>query len=68
MFSMQHELIARPMWVLCPWQKARQVATVKASSLELEMETAIRELALEKRKLQGARERIVLRLKSSIFL
>ncbi|KAF5175442.1 SMAD/FHA domain-containing protein [Thalictrum thalictroides] len=40
---------------------AREEAWAKVSALELEMAAAIRDLAIEKRKFQGARERIILR-------
>ncbi|KAH9316932.1 hypothetical protein KI387_018701, partial [Taxus chinensis] len=40
---------------------AREDAWAKVSTLELEMADAIRDLGLEKQRLQGARERIVLR-------
>eukprot|EP01018_Ginkgo_biloba_P012851 Gb_37853 [translate_table: standard] len=42
-------------------QAAREDAWAKVSTLELEMAAAIRDLGLEKQRLQGARERIVLR-------
>ncbi|KAJ7551552.1 hypothetical protein O6H91_06G020200 [Diphasiastrum complanatum] len=42
-------------------EKARESATAKIVTLELEMETAINNLKLEKQRLEGARERIVLR-------
>lgn len=40
---------------------AREDAWAKVSSLELEIASAVRDLALERQRLQGARERIVLR-------
>ncbi len=42
-------------------QKAREVAERKVADLELEMEVVFRDLALERQRLQGARERILLR-------
>ncbi|KAH9553047.1 hypothetical protein CY35_09G099300 [Sphagnum magellanicum] len=41
--------------------KAREVAERKVADLELEMEVVFRDLALERQRLQGARERILLR-------
>ncbi|KAH9553044.1 hypothetical protein CY35_09G099300 [Sphagnum magellanicum] len=42
-------------------KKAREVAERKVADLELEMEVVFRDLALERQRLQGARERILLR-------
>ncbi|CAM6008942.1 unnamed protein product [Sphagnum balticum] len=42
-------------------QKAREVEERKVADLELEMEVVFRDLALERQRLQGARERILLR-------
>ena len=42
-------------------QKAREGAQTRVAMLEVEMEAAARDLKLEKQRLEGARERIVLR-------
>lgn len=42
-------------------QEARECAQIRVSEMEVEMEAATRDLKLEKQRLQGAMERIVLR-------
>lgn len=42
-------------------QIAKEAVQVRIARLEVEMEAASRDLKLEKQRLQGARERIVLR-------
>jgi hypothetical protein len=45
----------------CVLQEARECAQIRVSEMEVEMEAATRDLKLEKQRLQGAMERIVLR-------